>query len=81
MNKKDCIEKPFLEKIYEPDENKVHYMPPPGLDQVTLCGLTDWIGNTKGYITTKPLTCFQCKRLVDWIHEHKKPTSIKKGRI
>ena len=41
--------KPTLKKIYEPDEDKVHYEPPLGI----LCGLTDWCESTKGYHTNK----------------------------
>lgn len=67
------MKKCHLEKIYEPDEDKVHYVGPLGSDQVTLCGLTDFIQNTIGYTTTKPLNCAQCERIVNWIYEHKKP--------
>ena len=67
-----------LDKIYEPDEGIVHYGPPFGLDQVTLCGRTDWIGNTEGEPTDKPVTCWACKRYVAHIHEHRKPRGMDK---
>lgn len=49
-----------LPRVYEPDEKQVHYVPPDGLDQVTMCGLTDWIGATQGWETSEPLTCRSC---------------------
>jgi len=52
-----------LPRVTEPDENKVHYASPSGLDQVTLCGLTDWIGHTVGEDTTEPVNCYPCKNI------------------
>ena len=62
-----------LDKVTEPDENLVHFCAPPGMDQVTLCGLTDWIGTTKGDRTEEDVTCNSCRTIVGHIHRHKKP--------
>lgn len=67
-----------LEKVTEPDEGMVHFSPPPGLDQVTLCGLTDWIDITMGEETDKPVNCNMCKRIVGHIHQHRKPRNSDK---
>ena len=51
-----------LNKVYEPDEDVTHIVGPPGLDQVTLCGKTDWLGQTTGdYETEKPVDCIPCE--------------------
>jgi hypothetical protein len=53
------------EKIFEPDEGITHYAPPFGLDQVTLCGVTDWLGGrTPGVATDKPVNCHSCLQIV-----------------
>ncbi len=66
--------KPNLEKITEPDEGLVHYCPPFGFDQVTLCGLTDFIcAEESGEPTDKPVNCKMCKGIVAYIHQHRKP--------
>jgi hypothetical protein len=65
---------PALPKITEPDYgDMVHYAPPPGADQVTLCGKTDWIGETAGRPVTRRVTCNLCIWIVDHIHRHRKP--------
>jgi len=62
-----------LPKVTEPDENKVHYASPAGLDCVTLCGLTDFLESTQGQCTEGEVTCWHCKRVVGHILSHKKP--------
>ncbi|WP_122530944.1 hypothetical protein [Pseudomonas viridiflava] len=60
--------KESVPKVYEPDEGKTHYGPPPGLDQVTLCGIPDWLGGrTPGQPTAKMVNCFGCKQIVDFV--------------
>ena len=70
-----------LLKVIEPDEGEVHFAPPFGLDQVTLCGITDWLDVTPGEYTEKPVTCIHCKRLVAHIHAHRKPRNADKWHI
>ena len=64
--------KTSLERIYEPAEGRTHFSPPGGLDQVTLCGKTDWIGEEKGRITRKPITCRACQHIVEMIQAARK---------
>lgn len=59
-----------LPKITEPDEKKVHYSAPWGLDQVTLCGLSDFLGATQGVETDLPVTCFACKMIAGFCQDH-----------
>ena len=68
--------KPALQRVMEVEEKLVHFGSPGTADQVTLCGLTDWIGATKGVPTTKPVTCRACKNLVRHIHAHRKPRGL-----
>lgn len=62
-----------LPRVTEPDEGLVHFQPVPWTDQVTLCGLSDWIGITMGKPTTKPVTCRMCQGIQRYIHEHAAP--------
>lgn len=58
--------------IYEPDEAITHYGPPPGLDQVTLCGVPDWLGGrTPGEVTQRPVDCFGCQQIVKFVQSSK----------
>jgi hypothetical protein len=67
--------KPALTRITEPDEGLVHYQAPPGMDQVTLCGLTDFIhAKRRGAATWKSVTCQPCRCIVNYIHDHAKPS-------
>lgn len=50
-------------RVYEPDEKITHYASPVGLDQVTICGITDWMGKARGKPTKRALTCFACTRI------------------
>jgi hypothetical protein len=53
------------ERIYEPDEATTHYGPPFGLDQVTLCGVPDWLGGrTPGEPTNRIVNCLSCLQIV-----------------
>lgn len=58
-----------LARVTEPDEKLVHYDSVGTLDQVTLCGLTDWIGRTQGKPTTDPVTCKPCKQIVKFVQQ------------
>lgn len=63
-----------LPRITEPDENLVHFQPPLGMDQVTLCGLTDFLKAKKaGKPTRAAVTCQPCRWIVQWIGEHATP--------
>lgn len=55
------------QKVFEPDENKVHYGPPDGMDQVTLCGLSDFIGTSKGVETDAEVDCWACRQIVSHV--------------
>lgn len=63
MAKKTPRKKP-MPRITEPDEGLIHYAGPPGADQVTLCGRTDWIGVTAGKETDEPINCQSCENFV-----------------
>lgn len=58
--------------ICEPDEGYIHYAPPPGMDQVTLCGITDWIhAKVKGHpVSSGKVNCNPCKWIVAWCQEN-----------
>jgi hypothetical protein len=65
---------PPLPKITEPDENIVHYTAPNITGNVTLCGLTDFIGHKKpGKATKAAVTCHPCQAIVKYIHDHAEP--------
>jgi hypothetical protein len=60
--------RPQLSRVTEPDENTIHYSAPDGLDQVTLCGMTDFIGHKqKGAATDEAPTCWVCMHIFDFI--------------
>lgn len=73
--------KPSFIHIYEPDEKKVHVDAPPGFDQVTLCGRTDWLGVTTGRKTTKPVDCLMCRKIVEFCQSHRKIRKERKPAI
>lgn len=60
-----------FEKIYDP--NKVHIASIGFLDQVTLCGQTDWIGMEPGVKTDKPIDCAHCLEIVNIVRSHRDP--------
>lgn len=63
--------KPKMPRVTEPDENLVHYQPDDLSGNVTLCGLTDFIGHDNaGEETTKPVTCSACKSIKAWCDKH-----------
>ena len=57
--------------IYEPDKNLVHAPTHPGQDAVTLCNHTDWIGETEGEDTSKPIDCRECLSLIRFVQSRK----------
>ena len=61
-----------LPRITEPDENMVHYESYPSQDAVTLCNMTDFLGQTPGKPTRKPVTCCMCRNIVKWVQSHKR---------
>jgi hypothetical protein len=61
-----------LPRVTEPDENLVHFCAPFGMDQITLCGLTDWLQSKKrGRPTRAPVTCQPCRWIVDYVGQHR----------
>ena len=65
-----------LPRITEPDEGLVHYKAWASADQVTLCGLTDFIGHKKrGAATKAKVTCISCKQIVEYIRDHDAPAT------
>ena len=67
-----------FEKVYDPVEKKVHISESGFLDQVTLCGQTDWIGNDKvEYNTDKAINCNACLEIVRIVRSHSDPRNIK----
>lgn len=60
-------------RIYEPDEGIVHIAETGCLDQVTLCGITDWLGCKKGVPTDADVTCKHCLELVRIVRSFRDP--------
>lgn len=58
--------KPSFERVKELDNGMVHIRARAGMDQMTLCGITDWLGTKGAEPTTGPLTCQPCR----WIAEY-----------
>lgn len=61
-----------LSRVDEPDysADMVHYAPPSGFDQVTLCGKTDWLlDKVEGRRTERPATCRHCIAIVKHVGE------------
>lgn len=58
------------EKIYDADNDQVHYEADGHSGNVTLCGQTDWIGQTPGEETDKPVDCEACKSVVKFVLSH-----------
>lgn len=58
----------------ETDTGIVHIDAPPGLDQVTLCGLTDWLGSKGGigHPSKKKVTCWHCRQMATFCQQHRK---------
>lgn len=65
-----------LPKITEPDAGEVHYGADNLSGNVTLCGLTDFLGGQQGTDTDDPVTCGLCKHIVDYIHSYAKPKDL-----
>lgn len=67
--------KTAFERTTVPDEGIICAIAPPGLDFVTLCGQTDWLGSTPGKATKKPITCAGCLAIIAYCQSHQKPRS------
>lgn len=63
--------KPDMPRITEPSEGVVHYEGAPLIGNVTLCGLTNFIGVQSGKRTQEPVTCSACKSVFDWCNTHR----------
>jgi hypothetical protein len=68
-------------RIYEPAEKVVHIDAPGGLDCVTLCGKTDWLGEERGYETNKPVTCWHCQQVAAFCQRHRRLTTKRKASL
>jgi hypothetical protein len=69
--------KPQIPRVYEPDAEAVHYKADDLSGNVTLCGLTDFLGaRERGADTDDPVTCDLCKAIVRYVHEHAKPKDL-----
>lgn len=53
-------------RVREMETGLVHVDGAPGHDQVTLCGITDWLGCDPGKPTTAAVTCNPCRQIVDY---------------
>lgn len=74
--------KPSLPKIKEMENGMIHLEPPPGADQVTLCGLTDWLGGEKGKIgITAAVTCNPCRAIADYCQAHRRMPKPKRAAL
>jgi hypothetical protein len=62
--------KPKMPRVLEPDTGIVHYKSDDFADAVTLCGMTDWLGQTPGKDTTEALTCHGCKSIKQYCDKH-----------
>lgn len=56
----------------EPSEGLIHYDSVGVMDAVTLCGLTDFIGQESGVETDMEVTCICCKSIVKEIQSAQK---------
>lgn len=70
--------KPAFAMVRELETKMVHIKPPPMLDQVTLCGMTDWLGTDhKGRprggedVKRGPVTCQGCRWIANFCQAHK----------
>lgn len=67
--------KSSFERVKELDNGMVHLNGPPGMDQMTLCGITDWIRTKGGEPTTAPLTCQPCRWIANYCQSCRKLTA------
>jgi len=63
--------KPQMNRIIEPSTGKVHYEPDALSGNVTLCGITDFIGVAPGEPTEAPVTCAACVSVFKWCNKHR----------
>lgn len=63
--------KPKMQCITEPGEQEVHYVADPLSGNVTLCGLTDFIGVEPGQYTGMRVTCKVCVSIFKWCNTHR----------
>lgn len=74
--------KPSFPKIKEIENGMVHLEPPRQLDQVTLCGITDWIGRENGKIgITAAVTCNHCRLVADYCQAHRRMPKRRSPRV
>jgi hypothetical protein len=59
------------ERLLEPATGLVHYEAPPGMDCVTLCQMSDWLGVEQPVWTDKDTTCQPCRWIMGYCHSHK----------
>lgn len=71
--------KPSFTKVKEMENGMIHLEPPPGLDFVTLCGITDWIGVEPGKIGVPgAVTCNGCRAIANYCQSHRRMPKLKR---
>ncbi len=68
--------RPIFPRVLERDTGLIHSTAPPMSDQVTLCGLTDWLSiagyrSKGGEPTDKPITCKPCMWFIRFCQGHR----------
>ncbi|WP_342051284.1 MULTISPECIES: hypothetical protein [unclassified Cupriavidus] len=63
--------KPKIGRVTEPGEGEVHGEPDALSGNVTLCGLSDFIGAKVGESTNVPVTCAACISIFEWCNKHR----------
>jgi len=63
--------KPKMPCITEPDEDLVHYESESLMGNVTLCGITDFLGSTSGEYTDESVTCSACQAIFKFCNSHR----------
>lgn len=64
------MKKPKMPRVLEPDEGVVHYKSDDFADAVTLCGITDWMGQAPGEDTKRSVSCNGCKAIKRYCDAH-----------
>jgi hypothetical protein len=74
--------KPSFPKIKEMKNGMIHLEPPRGADQVTLCGITDWLGDEPGKIgIASAVTCNSCRAIAEYCQAHRRMPKPKRRAL
>ena len=57
-------------RVLEGETGLVHYEAPLGMDCVTLCHISDWLGTSQGVPTDEAVTCQPCGWIMKFCHSH-----------